>query len=187
MGRMKFEHFVPLKIAILTVNNRRTLRDDSAGDVLQARISNAGHVFCERLVVKANKYQIRATLSNWIVSNDVQVILISGGTGLTDDDVTPEAIEALFDKKVEGFGELFRQISLKQIGYSTLQSRALAGLANNTLIVAMPGSPNACETAWDEILSSQLDARQGPCNFVPHLKGAPQNHCGTRAGEQRCN
>ncbi|TMP29074.1 molybdenum cofactor biosynthesis protein B [Pseudoalteromonas rubra] len=180
MGRVKSEHFIPLNIAILTVSNRRTLIDDTAGDLLQERIGSAGHSVADRLVVRANKYHIRAAISNWIVSADIQVIVVSGGTGLTDDDVTPEAIEVLFDKKVEGFGELFRQCSLRQIGYSTLQSRATAGLANKTLIVALPGSPRACELAWDEMLSSQLDARQGPCNFAPHLKATDADACTSR-------
>lgn len=186
MSRVKFEHFVPLSIAILTVSNRRTLATDTAGELLEARALDAGHSVKTRVVLPANKYQIRATVSQWIANQDFQVVLISGGTGLTDDDITPEAIEVLFDKAVDGFGELFRQCSLKQVGYSTLQSRATAGLANKTLIVAMPGSPRACETAWDEIISVQLDARQGPCNFVPHLQTNPAVQCQSRE-ESICN
>ncbi|WP_105169744.1 molybdenum cofactor biosynthesis protein B [Pseudoalteromonas sp. T1lg23B] len=182
MSRSKLEHFVPLKIAILTVNNRRTLKNDSAGDLLQERIEAVGHSLTDRQVIPANKYQIRATVSNWIASEEIQVILVSGGTGFTHDDVTPEAIEVLFDKKVDGFGELFRHSSLPQIGYSTLQSRATAGLANKTLVVAMPGSPRACQIGWDEILSSQLDARQGPCNFVAHLHTSDTQLCESREG-----
>ncbi|MFC0118222.1 molybdenum cofactor biosynthesis protein B [Pseudoalteromonas xiamenensis] len=186
MSRVKFEHFVPLKVAILTVSNRRTLADDSAGELLQARALDAGHCVSARSVLPANKYQIRAAVSKWIANDEIQVVLISGGTGLTDEDVTPEAIEVLFDKSVDGFGELFRHCSLKQVGYSTLQSRASAGLANKTLIVAMPGSPRACETAWDEIISAQLDARQGPCNFVPHLSTTNSVVCSSRE-DSVCN
>jgi len=186
MSRMTFEHFVHLNIAILTVNNRRTLQDDTTGNLLNAKVSTVGHVVSERVVIPANKYQIRSVISDWVASDNIQVILISGGTGLTEDDITPEAIEVLFDKQVAGFGELFRQRSLQQIGYSTLQSRALAGLANKTLIVAMPGSPKACDIAWDEIISAQLDARQGPCNFVPQLKASDGVMCPSRE-KDACN
>ena len=180
VSRMKPKVFVALNISILTVSKKLDITNDTAGELLQSRLLQAGHKLHSRTVLPANKYSIRALVANLIASDDVQVILISGGTGLTEDDITPEAIEIMFDKHVEGFGELFRHCSLSQIGYATLQSRATAGLANQTLIVAMPSSPNACETAWDTILSHQLDAGQKPCNFVANLKSVPVVLCPSR-------
>ena len=121
-------------------------------------------------IVIDDKYDIRAILSRWIADKNVQVVLVTGGTGFTGRDTTPEAVAPLFDKTIEGFGELFRQVSFNEIGTSTIQSRALAGMANKTLIFCMPGSTNACRTAWDHIIQSQLDSRHKPCNFVPHLR-----------------
>ncbi len=181
MGRVQINEIIPLNIALLTVSNSRTLDQDTAGDLLVKSITESGHKIHERRVNKANLYQIRALVANWIASESVQVVIISGGTGLTCDDLTPQAIEVLFDKKIVGFGELFRQVSFQQIGTSTLQSNAVAGLANGTLIAAVPGSPKACETAWCEILSEQLDARYGPCNFVAQLKQVQANSCETRS------
>lgn len=161
--------FVPLNVAVLTVSDTRTPETDSSGQYLFEQLNNAGHKVVERLILKDNLYQIRAQVANWIASEDVQVVLITGGTGFTERDSTPEAVRCLFDRQVEGFGELFRQISYNEIGSSTIQSRALAGLANNTLVCCMPGSTNACRTAWEGILLEQLDSRHTPCNFAPHL------------------
>jgi molybdopterin adenylyltransferase len=159
-----------LAIAVLTVSDTRTTENDTSGDTLAERASSAGHNVTARALIKDDIYRIRAICSQWIADENIQVILITGGTGFTERDSTPEAVEPLFDKKVEGFGELFRQVSYTQIGTSTIQSRAVAGMANRTLIFCLPGSTNACKTAWDEIIQYQLDSTQKPCNFVPHLK-----------------
>lgn len=161
--------FVPLNVAVLTVSDTRTPETDTSGQYLFEQLNSAGHKVVERLILKDNLYQIRAQVANWIASEDVQVVLITGGTGFTERDSTPEAVSCLFDRQVEGFGELFRQISYNEIGSSTIQSRALAGLANNTLVCCMPGSTNACRTAWEGILLEQLDSTHTPCNFAPHL------------------
>ncbi|HZJ94963.1 MAG TPA: molybdenum cofactor biosynthesis protein B [Thiopseudomonas sp.] len=161
--------FVPLNVAVLTVSDTRTTDTDTSGQYLFEQLNDAGHNVVERLMLKDNLYQIRAQVANWIASDAVQVVLITGGTGFTDRDSTPEAVSCLFDREVEGFGELFRQISYGEIGSSTIQSRALAGLSNNTLVCCMPGSTNACRTAWEGILLEQLDSRHTPCNFVAHL------------------
>lgn len=171
---------LPLSIAVLTVSDTRTAVNDTSGDSLVERLLGAGHQLAARKIVKDDIYQMRAVCSQWIADESVQVILITGGTGFTDRDSTPEALEPLFDKKVEGFGELFRQVSFRSIGTSTIQSRAIAGLANHTLIFCLPGSTNACKTAWDEIIKYQLDSTQGPCNFVPHLKKTVREFCGSR-------
>jgi len=168
----------PLAIAVLTVSDTRQLENDTSGDALVERLTTAGHRLVARTIVKDDIYHMRAVVSQWIADEKVQVIMITGGTGFTDRDSTPEAMKPLFDKTVEGFGELFRQISYQQIGTSTIQSRALAGLANHTLIFCLPGSTNACKTAWDEIIKFQLDSTQKPCNFVPHLKRS--SACETR-------
>lgn len=170
--------FVPLNIAVLTVSDTRTLDTDTSGGLLVERLQAAGHILAARVLLKDDLYRIRAQVAQWIAEDEVQVVLITGGTGFTGRDSTPEAVACLLDKQVDGFGELFRQISLPDIGTSTIQSRALAGLANGTLVCCLPGSTNACRTGWDGILASQLDARHRPCNFVAHLKQAPA--CGTR-------
>lgn len=170
--------FVPLNIAVLTVSDTRTLDTDTSGGLLVERLQAAGHNLAARVLLKDDLYRIRAQVAQWIAEDEVQVVLITGGTGFTGRDSTPEAVACLLDKQVDGFGELFRQISLPDIGTSTIQSRALAGLANGTLVCCLPGSTNACRTGWDGILASQLDARHRPCNFVAHLKQAPA--CGTR-------
>ncbi len=161
--------FVGLNIAVLTVSDTRDESNDTSGQTLVQGLQAAGHTLYDKKIVKDDIYQLRAEVSNWIAYSQVQVVLITGGTGFTARDNTPQAIAPLFDKKVDGFGELFRQISFQEIGTSTVQSRALAGLANNCLIVCMPGSPRACQTAWDKILVEQLDNRHRPCNFVEHL------------------
>ena len=170
--------FVPLNVAVLTVSDTRTLDTDTSGGLLVERLQAAGHHLVARVLLKDDLYRIRAQVAQWIAEDEVQVVLITGGTGFTARDSTPEAVACLLDKQVDGFGELFRQISVPDIGTSTIQSRALAGLANGTLVCCLPGSTNACRTAWDGILASQLDARHRPCNFVVHLKKAPA--CGTR-------
>lgn len=159
----------PLNIAVLTVSDTRDYDSDSSGQYLVDALTAEGHRLAERALLKDNVYDIRAQVSNWIARADVHVVLITGGTGFTDRDSTPEAIKPLLDKEVAGFGEMFRQLSWQEIGTSTIQSRALAGLANKTLIACLPGSTGACRTGWSQLLQPQLDARQGPCNFVGHL------------------
>jgi molybdenum cofactor biosynthesis protein B len=158
--------FVPLNIAVLTVSDTRTLDNDTSGQALIDRLEGEGHRLAARAIVIDDIYQLRAQTSQWIAASDVQAVLITGGTGFTKRDTTPEAMLPLFDKEIEGYGELFRQISFQQIGSSTVQSRAVAGVANRTVIFCMPGSTNACKTAWDGIIKEQLDARHRPCNFV---------------------
>ena len=164
--------FVPLAVAVLTVSDTRTAAEDSSGDLLQAKAQEAGHRVVARELVRDDVYQLRAVFSRWIADPQVQVVLSTGGTGLTGRDSTPEAVAPLLDKQVEGFGELFRALSFVEIGASTVQSRALAGLANGTFIFCLPGSTGACRTAWEQILLAQLDARTHPCNFaqlIPRL------------------
>lgn len=156
----------PLNCALLTISDTRTLADDGSGDYLSEAIGEAGHALKHREIVRDNIYDIRARVSNWIASDDIQVIITSGGTGFTGRDSTPEAITPLFDKEIYGFGELFRQISFDEIGSSTIQSRALGGLANATLIFCLPGSRNAAQTGWQKIIRNQLDVDFKPCNFA---------------------
>ncbi len=162
--------FTPLSIAVLTVSDTRTEETDSSGHLLVEALTEAGHKLAEKAIVQDNIYQIRAVLSQWIASETIQAVLITGGTGFTSRDSTPEAVRPLFDKTVDGYGELFRQISYEDIGTSTIQSRALAGFANGTIVFVMPGSNNACRTAWEKIIREQLDSRHRPCNFVEQLK-----------------
>lgn len=162
--------FIPAHIAILTVSDSRGAAEDTSGQYLQDAAQEAGHQVVDRAIVKDDIYQIRARVSAWIADDNVQAVLITGGTGFTARDNTPEALLPLFDREVEGFGELFRMVSYEEIGTATIQSRALAGLANRTVIFAMPGSTRACRTAWERIIADQLDARTAPCNFVSHLK-----------------
>ncbi len=173
--------FSPLNVAVLTVSDTRCIETDTSGQLLVDRLLESGHQLGDRKLVLDDIYQIRAICSQWIADQSMQVILITGGTGFTARDSTPEALEPLFDKRVEGFGELFRQISFRDIGTSTIQSRAIAGLANRTLIFCLPGSTNACKTAWDEIIKLQLDSRQKPCNFVQHIAMLDAEQCVTRA------
>ena len=156
----------PLAIAVLTISDSRTLDNDTSGDLLVERLTGDGHLLTHRQLIPDNVYQIRATVSNWIADSTTNVVLTTGGTGFTGRDSTPEALLPLFDKIIEGFGELFRQISYEEIDSSTIQSRAVAGIANATLIFAVPGSTNACATAWDQILHNQRDATFKPCNFA---------------------
>lgn len=155
-----------LAIAVLTVSDTRGPDEDTSGDLLVDRLEQAGHRLAGRRIVRDDVYEIRAVVSAWIADPDVDVILTTGGTGFTGRDSTPEALAPLFDKAIDGFGELFRQVSYLEIGSSTIQSRATAGLANATLVFAMPGSTNACRTAWDQILANQFDANFKPCNFA---------------------
>ncbi|CAI2786229.1 Molybdenum cofactor biosynthesis protein B [Serratia grimesii] len=162
--------FIPAHIAILTVSDSRGEAEDTSGQYLQEAALEAGHQVVDRAINKDDIYQIRAQVSAWIADEKVQAVLITGGTGFTARDNTPEALLPLFDRAVEGFGELFRMVSYEEIGTATIQSRALAGIANQTVIFAMPGSTRACRTAWERIIEEQLDARHRPCNFLPHLK-----------------
>ncbi len=170
--------FVPLNIAVLTVSDTRSLETDTSGELLATRAVDVGHRLVARALLKDDLYRIRAQVAAWIADDEVQVVLITGGTGFTGRDSTPEAVACLLDKQVDGFGELFRALSILDIGTSTVQTRALAGLANGTLVCCLPGSTGACRTAWEGILVEQLDARHRPCNFVAHLK--PGQPCGTR-------
>lgn len=165
----KFDNFVALNICVLTVSDTRNEDNDTSGDTLAARIEDAGHVVFSRNLIKDDVYHMRAVVSSWVHDSRAQVILITGGTGFAGRDSTPEAIHPLLDKEIPGFGELFRQISYEEIGTSTIQSRAFAGLANNTLIFCLPGSTGACKTAWDKIISEQLNSLTRPCNFVGQL------------------
>ena len=160
----------PLNIAVLTVSDTRELATDTSGQYLCDILTESGHVLAAREIVKDDIYQLRAVVSKWVASKDIQVVITTGGTGFSGRDSTPEALAPLFDKNVEGFGELFRHYSLLEIGTSTLQSRALAGMANRTLIFCVPGSTGACKTAWTTILESQLNSDTKPCNFVSHVK-----------------
>jgi molybdopterin adenylyltransferase len=160
---------VSLAIALLTVSDTRTLEDDRSGDALQQRLEAAGHRLVQRLLVPDDRYQIRSEVSRWIADAGVQVVISSGGTGLTGRDGTPEAVAPLLDKMIDGFGELFRVLSFETIGTSSLQSRALAGVANGTVIFVLPGSLDAVQTAWDRLISAQLNEDTRPCNLVQLL------------------
>ena len=164
-------HFIALNIAVLTVSDTRTEETDKSGKTICDLLTEAGHQCSAKAIVKDDVYHIRAQVAAWIADADIHVVLLTGGTGFSGRDSTPEAIAPLLDKEVDGFGELFRQISYEQIGSSTIQSRALAGLSNRTMVFCLPGSTNACKTAWDGILKEQLDSRHQPCNFVAYLVG----------------
>ena len=155
-----------LVINVLTVSDTRTFQNDTSGDYLCDVIQDAGHKIGERIIVLDNIYQIRAALSNWIADKGISAILITGGTGFSGRDSTPEAVKPLFDKDIDGFGDIFRYLSHGEIGSSTIQSRALAGVANNTTIFCIPGSTGACKLAWNELIKEQLDSSHQPCNFV---------------------
>jgi len=162
--------FVPLNIAVLTLTDTRTFANDTSGQALEDMLTDAGHNIAARELCKDDIYICRAIVSGWIADENVDVVLTTGGTGLTNRDSTPEALAPLFDTGIEGFGELFRQLSYDEIGTSTIQSRALAGLANKTLIFCMPGSTGACRTAWNGILAEQLDSQHRPCNFAAQTR-----------------
>jgi molybdenum cofactor biosynthesis protein B len=158
--------FVPVSIAVLTVSDTRALAQDRSGDVLVDRIARAGHRLAARAIVRDEIEEIRSQVARWIADEGIDVVISTGGTGFTGRDVSPEAIEPLFEKRMDGFSAVFHRISYDKIGTSTLQSRATAGVANATYIFVLPGSPGACKDAWDGILEPQLDYRHRPCNFV---------------------
>jgi molybdenum cofactor biosynthesis protein B len=160
------KQFVPLKIAVLTVSDTRALADDKSGATLTERITKAGHAVADRVIVSDDVEKIRARVRAWIADPAIDVIITTGGTGFTGRDVTPEAVEPLFEKRMDGFATLFLMVSHAKIGTSAIQTRATAGVAGATYIFCLPGSPGACKDAWDEILVHQLDYRYRPCNFV---------------------
>ena len=166
MAEAKQREFIPIGMAVLTVSDTRTEKDDKSGKLLAERLQDAGHILCEKTIVPDDIYRIRAVISRWCVDDRIQAVITTGGTGVTGRDGTPEAVSALLDKQIHGFGEVFRSISLEQIGTSTIQSRAIAGVVNGTFVFCLPGSVNACATAWDRIISPQLDYRTRPCNLV---------------------
>ncbi|AGB70252.1 MULTISPECIES: molybdenum cofactor biosynthesis protein B [Rhizobium] len=165
-GPVNERSFIPIGIAVLTVSDTRTLADDKSGDTLVARIAEAGHRLAARAIVPDDKERIRAQVEVWTKDDTVDVVITTGGTGFTGRDVTPEALEPLFEKRMDGFSEVFHRISYDKIGTATIQSRATGGVANATFIFVLPGSPGACKDAWDGILKAQLDYRHMPCNFV---------------------
>ncbi|MEO0538053.1 MAG: molybdenum cofactor biosynthesis protein B [Cyanobacteria bacterium P01_A01_bin.123] len=158
--------FVPVNIAVMTVSDSRTEETDKSGKLLCDRLLEAGHKLAEKTIVPDDIYQIRAVVSRWIADETVQAIITTGGTGVTGRDGTPEAIQPLLDKEIQGFGEIFRMISYQEIKTSTIQSRALSGVANGTYVFCLPGSSGACRTGWDALIQDQLDARHAPCNLV---------------------
>ncbi|WP_419812275.1 molybdenum cofactor biosynthesis protein B [Bacterioplanoides sp.] len=180
MAKTFTDDFIALNIAVLTVSDSRTEDTDTSGKLLVESLQAEGHSLCDKKIVIDDVYKIRAQIANWIADETTQAILVTGGTGFTGRDSTPEAVTPLFDKTIDGFGELFRQISFQQIGTSTVQSRAIAGLSNGTVIFCMPGSTNACRTAWDEIIKTQLNSTHRPCNFVPQLKQVSTAECESR-------
>ena len=168
--------FTPLNVAVLTVSDSRTLEQDTSGQYLMNSLKEAGHNLADRQLITDDIYKIRAVISGWIADPEVHAVITTGGTGFYIRDSMPEAVSVLFDKEIDGFGEMFRLISKDEIGMSTIQSRAVAGMANNTVIFCLPGSSGACRTGWTQIIKEQLDSRTGPCNFVPHLMRVNPGH-----------
>ena len=166
MPKATDESTKPLAVAVLTVSDTRTRETDTSGDYLVRALEAEGHRTVERNIVPDDIYQMRAILSAWIAAPGIHAVLVTGGTGFSGRDSTPEAVRPLFDKDIDGFGEVFRALSYDEIGSSTVQSRALAGFANDTVIFCMPGSTGACKTAWQGVIREQLDSRHRPCNFV---------------------
>jgi molybdenum cofactor biosynthesis protein B len=165
--------FVPLNLCVLTVSDTRSAADDTSGDYLILSLGQAGHRLVERRIVKDDRYLVRAIVAAWIADENVHGVIVSGGTGFTGRDSTPEAILPLLDKEMPGFGETFRLVSYEEIGTSTMQSRAFAGLSNNTFVFCLPGSTSACRTAWEKLIRPQLDATTRPCNLaglLPRLR-----------------
>jgi molybdenum cofactor biosynthesis protein B len=158
--------FKPVRIAILTVSDTRTSANDTSGDLLQQRIEAAGHILAARELVRDDKEKIRGIVSGWINDRDIDVVISTGGTGLTGRDVTVEAVRPLFEKEIEGFSVIFHQVSFQSVGLSTLQSRACGGVAKGTFLFCLPGSNGACKDGWDKVISAQLDSRHKPCNLV---------------------
>ncbi len=173
--------FLAVNIAVLTVSDSRTRADDTSGDTLAARIIEAGHMLVARDLVRDDAGLIAAKLSAWIAAPEIDVVITTGGTGLTGRDVTPEAFERVLEKRIEGFGELFRMLSYQKIGTSTMQSRAIGGVAHGTYLFALPGSPGAVKDAWDDILRWQLDARHRPCNLVELMPRLMEHVAGAAA------
>ena len=174
--------FLPVSSALLTVSDTRVIDNDKSGNLLANKIEQSGHILFDRKIVNDEVLSIQKISKKWIKNPNIEVIISTGGTGLTGRDVSPEAFRPIFDKEIEGFGELFRYLSFKKIGTSTIQSRALAGVSNGTYIFILPGSPSACKDAWDEILVNQLDYRHKPCNFVEIMPRLLENGSG-RSGK----
>ena len=168
--------FIPIHIAVLTVSDSRTLAEVTSGQYLADQVTAAGHHLADRQLITDDIYQIRAVISGWIADPNVQAIITTGGTGFYIRDSMPEAVKVLFDKSIDGFGEMFRLISKDDIGMSTIQSRAVAGMANGTGIFCLPGSSGACRTGWEGILKDQFDNRTRPCNFIPHFMRTNPTH-----------
>ncbi len=162
------KQFIALNVAVLTVSDTRTAETDTSGQYLVDQLTAAGHHVATKKIVVDDIYLLRAAVSQWVADPAIHAVVSTGGTGFTGRDSTPEALMPLFDKTIDGFGELFRHLSLADIGTSTVQSRAVGGIANKTLVFCLPGSSGACSTGWEGILKEQLDSRHGPCNFVPH-------------------
>ena len=158
--------FLPLRLCVLTVSDTRTLADDTSGDYLASALADAGHQLSDRALLRDDRYQLRARVSQWIADDQVDGVLVTGGTGFTGRDSTPEALLPLLDKEMPGFGEMFRVLSFEEIGTSTLQSRAFAGLANDKFVFCLPGSTSACRLGWEKLIGPQLDARTRPCNLA---------------------
>lgn len=168
--------FTPLNIAVLTVSDSRTLAEDTSGQYLADSLTEAGHHLADRQLITDDIYQIRAVISGWIADPSIHAVITTGGTGFYIRDSMPEAVSVLFDKSIDGFGEMFRLLSKDEIGMSTVQSRAVAGMANGTGIFCLPGSSGACRTGWTKILKDQFDSRTRPCNFVPHFLRTNPSH-----------
>jgi molybdenum cofactor biosynthesis protein B len=171
--------FIPVRIAVMTVSDSRTLEDDRSGSVLAELLNEAGHILADRAIVPDDEIEITAQLRHWIDNPDIEVVISTGGTGVTGRDVTPEAFQSLYEKSIDGFGELFRMLSYQKIGTSTIQSRATAGVTRGTYLFALPGSPGAARDGWEMILKDQLDYRHRPCNFVellPRLREHEEGH-----------
>jgi molybdenum cofactor biosynthesis protein B len=171
--------FIPVRIAVMTVSDSRTLEDDRSGSVLAELLNEAGHILADRAIVPDDEIEITAQLRHWIDNPDIEVVISTGGTGVTGRDVTPEAFQSLYEKSIDGFGELFRMLSYQKIGTSTMQSRATAGVTRGTYLFALPGSPGAARDGWEMILKDQLDYRHRPCNFVellPRLREHEEGH-----------
>lgn len=168
--------FIPLNIAVLTVSDSRTLAEDTSGQYLVDQLIESGHQLADRQLIIDDIYKIRAVISGWIADPNVHAVITTGGTGFYIRDSMPEAVNVLFDKSIDGFGEMFRLISKDDIGMSTVQSRAVAGMANGTGIFCLPGSSGACRTGWEGILKEQFDSRTRPCNFVPHFMQINPSH-----------
>ena len=174
--------FIPVSISLLTISDSRNLENDKSGNLLEEKVSESGHFLFDRKIVKDEILEIHKVANKWIENSKVEVIISTGGTGLTGRDISPEAFRQIFDKEIEGFGELFRYLSFKKIGTSTIQSRAIAGVSKGTYIFVLPGSPSACKDAWDGILLNQLDYRHKPCNFVEIMPRLLENNQG-RSGK----